>query len=116
MIPEPRPVVPPPCGESALDPGARRRVCVEEAGHGGAHVGGTGYPGGAPRAVLARLRQAWGHTHRIAWTGTYWVATAHDPRSRWRSHVEPTPAQLEADLRRHTGHPPIPHPRRGTPW
>ena len=116
MIPDPRPVVPPPCGQSALDPGARRRVCAEETGHDGEHVDVTGYRWEAPGAVLARLQQTWESTHRIAWTGTYWVATARDPLSRWRSHVEPTPAQLEADLRRHTGHPPIPRQRRETPW
>ena len=112
MIPAPRPVIPPPCGESALDMCARRRVCVEDAEHDGEHVDVTGHRWEDPRVALDRLRARYGRTHTIAWTGTYWVATARDRRARWRSHVEPTPAQLEADLLRHTGHPPIPRQRR----
>ncbi|PDP86196.1 hypothetical protein CQJ94_18405 [Glycomyces fuscus] len=62
----------------------------------------------APGATLARLRAVWGRTHHVAWTGSYWVATARDRRAPHRSHVEPTPGLLERELQRHTGHPRVP--------
>ncbi|MFD6953415.1 MULTISPECIES: hypothetical protein [unclassified Nocardiopsis] len=105
------PVTPPVCGETSLDRDTRHLVCVLDTGHDGDHQDARGTRWEPPRTTLVRLRRRWGRTHRVAWTGSYWVATARDRRVRWRSHIEPTPDQLEADLRRHTGHPPVPAPR-----
>lgn len=104
--------MPPLCSETALDRDGCHRVCVQDVGHDGGHQDVKGYQWEPPGVALDRLRARWGSTHRIAWTGSLWLATAHDRRARWRSHVEPTPDQLEASLRRHAGQPQVPAQRR----
>lgn len=61
--------------------------------------------------TLARLRAAWGHTHHVAWIGSYWVATAHDRRALYRSHIEPTSKLLELALQELPGRPQVPAQR-----
>lgn len=99
-------MMPPHCTETSLDHDGRLRSCSLSAGHEGDHMGWDCQTWEPPGAVLQRLQRTWGTTHRIAWTGSMWLATARDRRARWRSHVEPTPQQLEASLHRHTAHPP----------
>jgi hypothetical protein len=101
-------VTPRVCRESALDPACRHHVCTEDAGHDGDHVSLRGYRWETPTVALARLRAAWGRTHHVAWTGSYWVATAHDRDAPHRSHVEPTPKLLERKLQEPTGCPQVP--------
>jgi hypothetical protein len=101
-------VIPPACRETALDRDCRHHVCTEDAGHEGDHVSVRGHRWKTPRTTLARLREVWGRTHHVAWTGSYWVATARDRRAPHRTHVEPTPELLERELRRHTGQPRVP--------
>lgn len=87
------------CDESSLDQQGRLRQCLLNSGHDGSHRSDAGENWEAPGVVLERLRVKWGRTHRIAWTGTLWMATAYDRRSHWRTEIEPTPEQLEARLR-----------------
>ncbi|MEU0490521.1 hypothetical protein ABZ249_14935 [Nocardiopsis sp. NPDC006139] len=94
-------MIPRPCGETSLNSGGFRRTCVLDSDHAGDHEDLDGRTWQPPGTVLARLRAAWGDTHRIAWTGSLWVAVHRDPAASWRTHVEPTPAQLEDRLRRH---------------
>ncbi|WP_019610845.1 hypothetical protein [Nocardiopsis sp. CNS-639] len=98
-------MIPQACRETVLDRTCRHHVCAEDAGHDGDHVSVRGYRWEPPRATLARLRARWEHTHHVAWTGSYWVATAHDRSAPHRSHVEPTPEQLERKLREQPEHP-----------
>lgn len=104
--------MPPLCSESGLDESGCRRTCVLERGHEGNHQDLKGECWEPPGLTLARLNQTWGRTHQIAWTGSFWVATAHSRTSPWRTEVEPTPAQLEERLRtRGKDQPAVP-----TPW
>lgn len=96
---------PPPCNETHLNMHSFLRACCLDAGHDGDHMETTGQTWEPPGVVLQRLSDRWGRTHRIAWTGRYWMATDRNPRSHWRSEVEPTPEQLEMALRRHHGSP-----------
>lgn len=105
-------MIPRACRETALDRDCRHHVCAEDAGHEGDHQDARGYRWEPPRTALDQLQHRWGRTHRVSWTGSYWVATARDRRARWRSHIEPTPGQLERELRRHTGPLPVPAQRR----
>lgn len=104
-------MTPPPCGETALDRSGSPRTCVLDSAHEGDHFDGRGRSWEPPGVTLARLRRSWGRTHRIVWTGSLWMATAHARTCRWRTVIEPTPAQLEEGLRRHAS-PPPPPPRR----
>ncbi|WP_435111000.1 hypothetical protein [Nocardiopsis synnemataformans] len=101
-------MIPRACREAALDRDCRHHVCTEDAGHDGEHVSLRGYRWETPTVTLARLRATWGHTHHVAWTGSYWVATAHDRSAPHRSHVEPTPELLERELREQTGRSRVP--------
>lgn len=95
-------MMPPHCAETSLDRNGIPRCCVMEAGHEGDHMdrqGGTWEP---PGIVLQRLRETWGRTHRIIWTGRMWMATAHRDDVHWRTEVEPTPGQLEESLHAHS--------------
>ncbi|MFL1376055.1 MULTISPECIES: hypothetical protein [unclassified Nocardiopsis] len=106
-------MIPPLCGQAALNRNGSRRTCVLDADHPGDHEDPTGWTWQPPETVLAHLRDTWGTTHRIAWTGALWVAVHRDPAAPWRTHVEPTPDQLEDRLRQHaTVRPaePRPHP------
>ncbi|WP_435107365.1 hypothetical protein [Nocardiopsis synnemataformans] len=94
-------MMPPHCTEKALDRNGHRRYCVLEAGHEGDHMDRYGRTWEPPGVTLARLQRRWGHTHRVAWTGETWLATAHDPSAPWRSETERTPEQLEESLQRH---------------
>lgn len=105
-------MIPNPCGETALNSGGSRRTCVLDSDHPGDHEASDGWTWQPPETVLARLRAVWGATHRIAWTGSLWVAVHRDPAASWRTHVEPTPAQLEDRLRRHTASRTEPRPHR----
>ncbi|CAL9435681.1 hypothetical protein SUDANB121_02156 [Nocardiopsis dassonvillei] len=100
------------CAQVALNRGGSRRTCVLDTGHPGDHEDLTGWRWEPPARALERLRTAWGGTHRIAWTGSLWVAVHRDPAAPWRTHVEPTPDQLEERLNQHTAPTPTePHPR-----
>ncbi|CAL9478233.1 hypothetical protein SUDANB121_02996 [Nocardiopsis dassonvillei] len=96
------PYVAPLCGESHLDQACARRECLLEEGHTGPHEDVKGRTWEPPERTLERLRSAWGRTHRIAWTGSLWMATHRDPDAPWRTEVEPTPEQLEERLRAHS--------------
>ncbi|MBB6121912.1 hypothetical protein [Nocardiopsis algeriensis] len=101
----------PTCREEARTPQGRPCVCWLDRGHDGDHEDAAGYRWEPPGVALRRLRDTWGGTHRIAWTGTLWIATARSQAAPWRTEIEPTPAQLE-DRLRHRGSPPtIPAPR-----
>ena len=105
-------MMPASCDESSLNQHGRLRRCFLDTGHDGSHQSDAGEKWEAPGVVLERLRAEWGRTHRIAWTGTLWMATAHDRRCHWRTEVEPTPEQLEERLRRRPSPTVIPEPRR----
>ncbi|MES0908533.1 hypothetical protein [Nocardiopsis tropica] len=104
--------MPPLCVEARLDACGRRRACVLDRGHDGDHQDLKGESWEPPGVTLARLKKVWGHTHRIVWTGTLWVATAHSRAVPWRTEVEPTPAQLEERLRRRHGQRDVPEQRK----
>lgn len=89
------------CGDEARDTSGWARVCFLADGHHGPHTDRHGYHWQDARVVLERLQQRWESTHRVSYTGHMWMATAHDPNATWRTHVEPTPEQLEASLQRH---------------
>lgn len=100
------------CGEKRLDAHGRTRTCALTEGHTGPHIDVSGQDWEPPRVTLARLRSRWGSTHRIAWTGTLWVATARRRDVPWRSEIEPTPEQLEERLRTRPTRPCVPEQRR----
>ena len=100
------------CGEVRLDASGWTRTCALTEGHAGPHIDATGQDWEPPAVTLERLRDRWGATHRIAWTGRLWMATAHHADVPWRTEVEPTPAQLEAKLKARRAYP-APLPRRG---
>lgn len=112
--PRPRQELPdapvPVCTETHLNACGSTRRCCLLTGHGGDHMEAGGDTWEPPSVVLARLYERWGRTHRFAWTGRFWMATHHNPRSHWRSEIEPTPELLEASLRRHHGEPSGPDP------
>ncbi len=101
-FPSSTPYVAPLCGEAHLDHSCMRRTCLLEAGHSGPHEDSKGQTWEPPELTLERLRSTWGSTHRIAWTGSLWMATHRDPNAPWRTEVEPTPEQLEERLRAHS--------------
>lgn len=105
-------MMPASCNESSLDQHGRPRQCLLATGHDGSHQSDAGDQWESPGVVLERLRAKWGCTHRIAWTGTLWMATARDRRCHWRTEIEPTPGQLEARLRGRPSPAVIPEPRR----
>lgn len=86
------------CYSECRDSGGRPRVCVLERDHTGAHEDARGDRWERPETVLERLRETWGATHRIAWTGALWIAVHRDPTAPWRTEIEPTPEQLEERL------------------
>ena len=100
--------MPPHCAETSLDDHGIPRSCALEAGHEGDHMGWDATTWEPPGEVLARLRQAWGRTHRIVWIGRMWMATAHDRRTHHRTEIEPTP--LRRDQPRRPRHPPVLRP------
>ncbi|WP_200815749.1 hypothetical protein [Nocardiopsis sp. JB363] len=100
----------PVCTETHLNACGFTRRCCRPTGHDGDHMEADGTTWEPPTTVLPRLYARWGLTHRFAWTGQFWMATDLNPRSRWRSEIEPTPELLEASLRRHHGDPPGPAP------
>ncbi|MDE3723045.1 hypothetical protein PWG71_16770 [Nocardiopsis sp. N85] len=104
-------LIPPLCNESRLDHQARLSTCHLETGHPGPHEDARGETWEPPGVVLERLRKTWGRTHRIAWTGSLWMATAYDRTSHWRTEIEPTPDQLEERLRTRAKAAPSPIPR-----
>ncbi|MDT0331759.1 hypothetical protein [Nocardiopsis lambiniae] len=104
-------MIPPPCGHTALDRGGLRRTCVLDTDHDGDHQDVKGRTWRPPETVLDGLRSRWGTTHRIAWTGSMWLATHRDPTAPWRTHVEPTPEQLEERLHQHADRPTDRDPR-----
>ncbi|MDT0328223.1 hypothetical protein [Nocardiopsis lambiniae] len=104
-------LLPPLCGEVRLDHQGTRRVCVLDLDHPDEHEDVRGDRWEPPSLTLERLNRTWGATHRIAWTGSLWMATHRDPRAHWRTQIEHTPDQLEERLRRYSGHPPIPPSR-----
>lgn len=99
---------PPLCAEVHLNASDFTRACCLDSGHDGDHMETTGQTWEPPGQTLRRLIAKWGRTHRIAWTGRYWRATTHDPRSHWRTEIAPTPEQLEESLLHHHGPPPGP--------
>lgn len=101
----------PRCGDTCLSPAGRLRTCELDADHDGPHEDVRGDRWESPGLVLERLRERWGHTHRIVWTGRLWMATAHHRNASWRTEIEPTPEQLEERLRTRSTCPPIPLPR-----
>jgi hypothetical protein len=104
-------MMPPHCTETSLDRNGVPRCCVIEAGHEGDHMDHQARTWEPPGTVLARLRETWGRTHRIIWTGRMWIATAHRDDVHWRTEVEPTPAQLEESLQKHSRPPDRPRAR-----
>lgn len=98
-------MMPPHCTETALDEHSRGRSCSLEAGHDGDHMDWHGQTWEDPRTVLTRLHARWGRTHRIVCTGRLWLATDRNPRSHWRTEVEPTAELLEVRLEEHHGAP-----------
>lgn len=89
------------CGDEARDTSGWARVCFLANGHDGPHTDQHGYRWQDADVVLKRLQNRWGETHRVSCTGHMWMAVAHDPDAEWRTHIEPTPEQLEGSLRRH---------------
>ena len=100
------------CLEAHLTSAGRTRRCVRARTHEGVHMDEYGDTWAPPAQVLAELTARWGRTHKIAWTGRFWLATHHHPRAPWRSQIEPTPEQLESRLRAHYGMPPGPPAER----
>lgn len=96
---------PPLCNETRLNQHSFLRACCLDSGHDGDHMEISGATWAPPGETLLRLNARWGRTHRIAWTGRYWLATHRNPYTHWRTEVEPTPEQLEASLRHHHGSP-----------
>ena len=95
-------MMPPHCAETSLDRNGIPRCCVIEVGHEGDHMDHQGRTWEPPGIVLVRLRETWGSTHRIIWTGRMWIATAHQTDVHWRTEIEPTPGQLETSLHEHS--------------
>ena len=95
-------MMPPHCSETSSDRSGIPRACVMEAGHEGDHLDRRGRTWEPPGVVLVRLRETWGRTHRVVWTGRMWIATAHRPDADWRTTIEPTVEQLEERLRART--------------
>lgn len=91
------------CGTERLDTAGRPVACRLDRGHTGDHADARGETWEPAETTLARLRTAYRATHRIAWTGRMWIATARDPKAPWRTEVEPTPEQLETRLRDRQG-------------
>ena len=81
------------------------RGCVLTVGHDGDHRDDRGDVWPPPGVTLQELAARWGHTHRFAWTGAYWVATHRQRHTHHRTEIEFTPDQLEARLRAHHGPP-----------
>ncbi|MEE2050290.1 hypothetical protein [Nocardiopsis tropica] len=106
--------MPPHCTETSLDRNGIPRACVMEAGHEGDHMDHQARTWEPPGTVLARLRETWGRTHRVVWTGRMWMATAHRRDVDWRTETEPTVEQLEESLRRH-GYQPAAETTRSAP-
>lgn len=101
----------PRCGDTCLNTEGRIRACALDSGHDGPHEDIHSDQWEPQGVVLERLRKRWGHTHRIAWTGRLWMATAHDRNVSWRTEIEHTPEQLEERLRTRGAYPPVPTPR-----
>ena len=99
--------------EGSTDRG-KRWYCIRRADHCGPHTDEYGQARHLPGEVLQELLQRWGRTHRIAYTGTLWVAVHRNPHTHWRTEIEPTPELLQARLRQHHGPPPGPAPELGS--
>lgn len=106
------PLPAPLCGDTCLNAEGRVRACALDSGHDGPHEDIRSDQWESPGVVLERLRRRWGHTHRIAWTGRLWMATAHDRNVSWRTEIEHTPEQLEERLRARGVTPTVPEQRR----
>ncbi|MEU3307796.1 hypothetical protein [Nocardiopsis sp. NPDC006832] len=87
-----------------------RWYCIGRADHPGPHTDDHGRARHLPSEALQELVHRWGRTHRVAYTGTLWVAVHRDPHTHWRTEIEPTPELLEVRLREHHGPPPGPAP------
>ena len=101
------------CDANGLTEHGRAWFCIHPADHTGSHVDDHGHPRHLPGEVLHDLKARWGRTHTFAFTGTLWMATHRDPRTHWRTEIEPSPELLEQRLRAQHGPPPgpIPTPR-----
>ncbi|WP_017603467.1 hypothetical protein [Nocardiopsis alkaliphila] len=104
------------CPAHGLTHKGERWYCIHPADHPGAHMDDHGHPRHLPGQVLQDLTQRWGRTHKFAFTGKLWIATHRDPRTHWRTQIEPCPDLLEQRLRAQHGPPPgpIPPPRTAT--
>lgn len=95
------PEIPLECGERALDASGMPRVCVKDSGHDGDHADARADAWERPERTLERLIAQWGHLYTIARAGALWKAVARNPHASWRTHIEPTPDQIEARMRTH---------------
>lgn len=102
----------PRCGEARLDASGFLRTCQRDPGHTGHHEDTRGGRWEPPGVVLDRLRRRWGRSHRIVWTGRFWVATAYDRRTSRPTEIEYSSDVLEERLRTRGTTPAIPSPRR----
>lgn len=100
------------CGQSRLDASGFLRTCQRDPGHTGHHEDARGDRWEPPGLILDRLRRRWGRSHRIVWTGRFWVATAYDRCAPWRTEIEYSPEVLEERLRNRGATPAIPSQRR----
>lgn len=96
------------CDDESRDSSGVARFCALDVGHTGDHEDIHGHRWEPAHVVLARLRERWGDTHDIRLSGHMWKALALRDDAPWRTHVEPTPGQLEASLRARSGLCPTP--------